>query len=145
MMTNEIVGSPEWTDPDDAPVLTEAEAHDVEVFKGDTFVRRGRGRPKTGNAKELVSLRLDPEVLAQLRSAGPGWQTQVNLILRQVLGISQDTAVAVYDTAAHAEAAVNELLTANVQKTAISRHMAEGSYSAAATSVTTPSARKRSK
>ena len=77
--------APDWTDPDDAPELTEEFFADAEVFHGDTFVRRGRGRPPTGNAKELVSLRLDQDVLANLRQAGPGWQTRVNGILRQAL------------------------------------------------------------
>jgi len=75
----------EWTDPDDAPELTEEFFADAEVFHGDTFIRRGRGRPPTGRAKELVSLRLDPDVLAKLREAGPGWQSQVSSLLRQAL------------------------------------------------------------
>jgi len=58
---------------------------DAEFFHGDTFIKRGRGRPPTGNAKELVSLRLDQDVLAKLREAGPGWQSQVSTLLRQAL------------------------------------------------------------
>ncbi len=75
----------DWTDPDEAPELTEEFFADAEVFQGDTFVRRGRGRPPTGKAKELVSFRLDPDVLAELREAGPGWQSQVSSLLRQAL------------------------------------------------------------
>lgn len=75
----------DWTDPDDAPELTEAFFADAEFYKGDTFVRRGPGRPVSGNAKELVSLRLDREVLAKLREGGPGWQTRVNEMLRKAL------------------------------------------------------------
>ncbi len=86
-------GSADWTDEDDAPVLTESEAAEIEVFHGEAFVaRRGRGRPKTGNAKELISVRLDPEVLGELRRAGPGWQSQVNVLLRQGLGLSEHDA-----------------------------------------------------
>lgn len=77
--------SSEWTDPHDAPELTEEFFADAEVFQGDAFVRRGRGRPPTGKAKELVSLRLDRDVLAKLREAGPGWQSQVNDLLRVAL------------------------------------------------------------
>jgi uncharacterized protein (DUF4415 family) len=80
-------GSPEWTDPDDAPELTEELLAGAEVFEGNTFVRRGRGRPKADNAKEQISIRLDPDVLAKLRSAGPGWQSQVNSLLRRALKI----------------------------------------------------------
>lgn len=75
----------DWTDPDDAPELTEAFFADAEFYKGDTFVRRGPGRPASGNAKELVSLRLDRDVLAKLREGGPGWQTRVNGLLRKML------------------------------------------------------------
>ena len=81
MTTNETGGSREWADPDDAPVLAEAEVRDVEVFNGNTFVRRGRGRPKTGHAKELVSIRLAPDTLARLRATGPGWQARVDTLL----------------------------------------------------------------
>jgi len=75
----------DWTDPDDAPKLTEAFFADAEFYKGDTFVRRGPGRPASGKAKELVSLRLDRDVLAKLREGGPGWQTRVNELLRKTL------------------------------------------------------------
>ena len=33
----------------------------------------------------MVSLRLDPDVLAQLRALGPGWQTRVNGYLRTLI------------------------------------------------------------
>lgn len=89
MQTKNEPGSLEWTDSDDAPPLTVAMLQDAEVFEGDAFVRRGPGRPPTGNAKELVSLRLDRDVLAKLRESGPGWQTQVNLKLRAALGLDQ--------------------------------------------------------
>jgi len=85
MQTKNEAGSPEWTDPDDAPPLTAAMLENAEVYQGDTFVRRGPGRPVTGNAKELVSLRLDRDVLAKLREGGPGWQTRVNEVLREAL------------------------------------------------------------
>ncbi len=46
-----------------------------------------------------------------------------------------ETIVAVFDTAAHAEQAVSDLLAANVPQSAIQRHAAEGSYSPASTAV----------
>lgn len=82
-----------WVDPDVAPELTKEFFEDAEVFAGDTFVRRGRGRPPTGNAKELISVRLDQEVLSLLRQAGPGWQTQINTLLRQGLGLEVEAGV----------------------------------------------------
>ena len=81
-------GAGAWIDPDDAPELTDAFFDEAEVFHGNTFVRRGRGRPKLDAAKEQISVRLDPDVLAKLREAGPGWQSQINALLRQALHLA---------------------------------------------------------
>jgi uncharacterized protein (DUF4415 family) len=78
-------GVGEWVDPDDAPELTEAFFDNAEYFHGDRFIRRGRGRPKSDPPKEQISVRLDRDVLAKLREAGPGWQSQINALLRQAL------------------------------------------------------------
>ncbi len=50
--------------------------------------------------------------------------------------MSNETIVAVYDTAAHAEAAVSDLLAAKVPQSAIHRHTSEGSYAAGSTTAT---------
>jgi uncharacterized protein (DUF4415 family) len=85
MPTKKPRGSTTWTDPDDAPAPTAEMLDRAELFEGDKFVRRGRGRPKTGAAREQISVRLDPDVVAKLREAGPGWQSQINAILRRAL------------------------------------------------------------
>jgi uncharacterized protein (DUF4415 family) len=41
-----------------------------------------RGRPKSPNAKQLVSVRYSPEVLAWFRSTGEGWQARMDRVLR---------------------------------------------------------------
>ena len=92
MQARKQTGSGEWVDPDDAPLLTKTMLDDAEWFEGNTFVKRGRGRPPTGNAKEQISVRLDQEVLATLRRAGPGWQAQVNALLRGALGLAGEVA-----------------------------------------------------
>ena len=74
-------GAPEWVDPDDAPLLTEDFFENAEISVGDKVVRRGR--PPADFPKELISLRLDQDVLQRLRAFGPGWQTQVNQVLRR--------------------------------------------------------------
>ena len=84
-------GSVEWTDPDDAPLLTERMIKDAEYFEGDRFIRRGRGRPKLDAPNEQINIRLDADVLSLLRQNGPGWQTKVNEMLRVSLGLSRDT------------------------------------------------------
>ena len=38
------------------------------------------------NAKEMVSLRLDSDVLAHFQAGGPGWQDRINGALRTFLG-----------------------------------------------------------
>jgi uncharacterized protein (DUF4415 family) len=87
MTTKKRSGVAEWVDPDDAPPITDAFFNQAEVFHGNTFVRRGRGRPKSDATKEQISVRLDPDVLAKLREAGPGWQSQINAMLRRALGL----------------------------------------------------------
>ena len=42
-----------------------------------------RGRPKSENAKKLVSVRYSPEVLAYFRSTGEGWQSRMDNVLRK--------------------------------------------------------------
>ena len=41
-----------------------------------------RGRPKTGNAKQLVSVRYSPDVLAYFKSTGQGWQACMDSVLQ---------------------------------------------------------------
>ena len=90
MQMKKPTGSPEWTDTDDAPRLTPEMLENAEVFEGDRFVRRGRGRPASGKAKEVISFRLDADVAAKLRESGPGWHSQVNEILRADLLVPND-------------------------------------------------------
>jgi len=71
----------------DNPVWTEEtfararKARDVlpELFRPATSARmlKPRGRPKTGHARTLISLRLPPETLARWKATGPGWQTRM--------------------------------------------------------------------
>jgi uncharacterized protein (DUF4415 family) len=71
----------EWTDPDDAPELTDEWFDTADYYEGEKLVRRGR--PKSASPKEAVSLRLDPDVVAHYRATGPGWQSRINEALRQ--------------------------------------------------------------
>lgn len=42
-----------------------------------------RGRPKSENRKQLVSVRYSPEVLAYFKSTGEGWQSRMDGVLQQ--------------------------------------------------------------
>lgn len=43
-------------------------------------------KPTIPNAKELVSLRIDRDVLDYFQEAGPGWQDRINEALRKLAG-----------------------------------------------------------
>ena len=75
-----------WTDPDDAPELTDDWFAAADLYEGDKLIRKG-GRPRLAAPKQAVNLRLDPEVLAYFRNSGPGWQSRINEALRRVAGL----------------------------------------------------------
>ncbi|MBW7850890.1 MAG: BrnA antitoxin family protein [Rhodospirillales bacterium] len=52
------------------------------------FARAKHGRgPQRAPTKQLVSLRLDPEVVEHFRATGPGWQRRMNEALRKAAGL----------------------------------------------------------
>ena len=73
-----------WVDPDDAPVLDDEWFERAELRIGDKVIRRGRPR---GSSKDLVSLRLDKDIVDHFRATGPGWQTRMNNVLRKAAGL----------------------------------------------------------
>jgi uncharacterized protein (DUF4415 family) len=75
-----------WTDPDDAPELTESFFKSADLYDGTKL--KARGRPKSAVTKEPVKLRLDADVLAALRASGEGWQTRINDTLRASLKLA---------------------------------------------------------
>jgi uncharacterized protein (DUF4415 family) len=50
--------------------------------------RRTRGKQRAP-VKKLVSLRLDPDVVAHFRATGPGWQGRINEALRKAARLSR--------------------------------------------------------
>jgi uncharacterized protein (DUF4415 family) len=73
--------NPEWTVEDfrnARPLLEVLPKPIVDAIKR----ARGQRGPQRSPTKELISLRLDREVLAALRATGLGWQTRVNDTLR---------------------------------------------------------------
>jgi uncharacterized protein (DUF4415 family) len=74
----------------DNPELNEADFGSLraasEIVPELASERRVRG-PQKATTKRLVSLRLDPDVVMRLKESGPGWQTRVNTILREAVGI----------------------------------------------------------
>ena len=43
-------------------------------------------KPSVPNAKEMVSLRIDRDVLDHFQKEGPGWQDRINAALRKLIG-----------------------------------------------------------
>lgn len=67
----------------DNPPLTE---EDMAAFKPATPARRGRKIGPAG-AKQLLTIRLDPDVIEHYRATGNGWQSRMNADLRKVNGL----------------------------------------------------------
>lgn len=44
---------------------------------GTAEFKRAIGRPKSANPKQLLTLRLPPDVIASWKATGPGWQTRM--------------------------------------------------------------------
>ncbi len=75
-----------WSDPDDAPELTQAFFKHADQYEGSKL--KSRGRPKAAITKEPVKIRLDADVVAALRASGEGWQTRINDTLRASLTLA---------------------------------------------------------
>lgn len=90
--------SPEWVDPDDAPELTDADlARAVWTIGGKViseqegraaFAKKLRGRPVgsvSKSPKKITTIRLSAEVLDAFKAAGAGWQTKIDMALKDWL------------------------------------------------------------
>jgi uncharacterized protein (DUF4415 family) len=78
-------------DPDEIAELTDADfARGVWHRGGKPLPHGPRGRPKSGNRKRPVSLRLDPDVLAHFRRSGRGWQSRINAVLRKAAKLPKE-------------------------------------------------------
>jgi uncharacterized protein (DUF4415 family) len=73
--------NPEWTEDDFRRARPALEVLPKAVVEAITAHRRGRGPQKTPT-KELVSLRVDRDVVAAFRASGSGWQARANDALR---------------------------------------------------------------
>ncbi|WP_430911941.1 BrnA antitoxin family protein [Methylobacterium sp. sgz302541] len=72
--------NPEWTAEDFKRARPFAEVF-PEIAEA---LRRSRG-PQKAPTKELVSIRLDRDVVEHFRASGAGWQTRVNDLLRAAM------------------------------------------------------------
>lgn len=72
--------APEWTEEDWARARPAKEV-DPELVE---WSRRTRGKQRAPT-KELISIRLDPDITAHFRASGPGWQSRLNDTLRKAV------------------------------------------------------------
>lgn len=63
-------------DPDAQPLT-------AQQLKAMVPLRSLRGRPRSENAKQLVSVRYSQEVLAYFKSTGEGWQARMDSVLKE--------------------------------------------------------------
>lgn len=74
------------SDPD-APEATDEQLAQARPFR-EVFpefyeqIQQARGRPKIDRPKQVVSIRLDPDVIAKFKATGKGWQGRINEVLK---------------------------------------------------------------
>lgn len=73
--------NPEWTEEDFARARPASELPPRLLAVFPNAKLRG-GRPP-GSDKQLVSIRLDKDVVEKFRATGPGWQTRINAALKR--------------------------------------------------------------
>ena len=62
-------------DDPDLPEITDEWIAEADLHHGENLVRRGR--PRLENPRQLLSLRLPPQVIDRWKASGPGWQTRM--------------------------------------------------------------------
>jgi uncharacterized protein (DUF4415 family) len=79
----------DWDEVSDVPELTDEELAQAKPF-AEMFpelaasIKRARGKQKAPT-KELISLRVDRDVVAAYRASGRGWQARMNDALKAAL------------------------------------------------------------
>jgi uncharacterized protein (DUF4415 family) len=66
---------------EEIPELTDEFFERADHYRGGKLVRRGR--PKSDDPKQLVSLRLDAEVLRWFKRTGAGYQSRIGDVLKR--------------------------------------------------------------
>lgn len=80
----EVSDNPEWTKEDFANARPFAEVF-PEIARA-LELKRGRGKQKA-ETKQLVSLRVDRDIVERFKADGKGWQSRINDTLRKAIGV----------------------------------------------------------
>jgi uncharacterized protein (DUF4415 family) len=83
MSENKKYSEAEWIDPDDAPELGNDFFEHANFYVGDKLIKKGR--PRLPRPKLSITVRYDADVVEAFRGTGKGWQTRMNMALRQFL------------------------------------------------------------
>jgi uncharacterized protein (DUF4415 family) len=70
---------------EEAPKWTDAQIAAADLHEGGKLIRRGRGRPPLPMRKAEVKIRLDRDLVDELRASGRGWQTRLNATMREIV------------------------------------------------------------
>jgi uncharacterized protein (DUF4415 family) len=65
---------------DEIPELTDEMVERADLYHGRKLIRRGR--PKSDDPKQLITLRLDAAVLRWFQQSGPGYQSRIGAALK---------------------------------------------------------------
>ena len=76
VLQNRAINAAAKADPDAQPLTPKQ-------LKAMVPLRNLRGRPKSANPKQLVSVRYSAEVLEYFKSSGEGWQSRMDGVLRE--------------------------------------------------------------
>jgi len=77
------VDAHEWTEADFSRAKPAAQVLPEATYAA--LLKRPRGRPKLGKTKVFLALRVDEEVLEAFKATGKGWQSRINMALKQHL------------------------------------------------------------
>ena len=83
----DAVDSPELTPEELASMRPAREVLPPEFFEALEQRRQGQRGPQKAPTKQLVTMRLDRDLLDRLKTEGPGWQSRVNALLRKAVGL----------------------------------------------------------
>jgi uncharacterized protein (DUF4415 family) len=65
---------------DEVQELTDESFERADLYDGGKLIRRGR--PKSDDPKQLITLRLDAAVLRWFQQSGPGYQSRIGAVLK---------------------------------------------------------------
>lgn len=79
-----VLNTPEEEAQISAGIAADPDSYEMTDAEFDQL-RPMRGRPPVAAKRPVVSMRLDPDVVAHLRASGKGWQTRAAEVLKDAV------------------------------------------------------------